>query len=431
MNLEEEISLDAQYLMPTFKRYPVEFVRGSGMHLYDSKGYEYLDFLAGIGVCSLGHCHPDVVRAIQNQAEKLIHVSNYFYIEKRGDVAKKLSDMLSREYNSSGECIAASKSDTFDGASGCSVSTVGPWKTFFANSGAEANECAIKLARIHYSKHKGVSENTSGTPLIVTLNNGFHGRTLASLASTGQPALHTGFSPIPEGFVYTPINDTAALHNIFERYGSRICAVMVECIQGESGVHPCSESFIAEVRTMCDTHDALMICDEVQCGIYRSGLPFAFQHYGITPDIVTMAKGIASGVVAGACSARADIADSLSAGTHGSTFGGSNLAIAASYATLNVLDSIEVGRRIQSVGSYLENKLSELSFVTEVRGKGLMCAAGLCEGKDAHDVASEFLNRKVVVNAPNDNTLRLLPPLICEKADVDTFIDVCMDVLDS
>ena len=407
MGFREDRRLDEEYIMPTFKRYDVEFVKGEGMHLYDSEGKRYIDFLSGIGVCSLGHCHPDVVEAVKGQAESLIHVSNYFYIENRAQVAEKLSDMLAR---------------TYDATSLPENATI--WKTFFANSGAEANECAIKLARIAHDSE------ADGQPVIVSLEKSFHGRTLASLVSTGQPALQEGFAPMPEGFVYTPRNDIASLENVFGTYGRRICAVIVECIQGESGVNTCDEDFLKAIRRLCDDSDALMICDEVQSGIFRTGRPFAFQHFRIVPDIVTMAKGIASGVPAAACSARAEIADLMGPGKHGSTFGGSNLAMSAAAATLEALDKDDVCANVTDAGEYLRARLSEIPCVVDVRGIGLMVGAQLAEGIDAHKVVAEALRKGAVLNATGPSTLRMLPPLICTRSDVDEFIDILTDTLD-
>ncbi|MFZ2755238.1 MAG: aminotransferase class III-fold pyridoxal phosphate-dependent enzyme, partial [Atopobiaceae bacterium] len=302
MSLAEEKKLDDAYVMPTFGRFGVEFVGGRGMTLVDDQGKEYLDFLAGIGVCSLGHCHPVLVGALEEQAEKLVHVSNYFYIEHRGSVAKRLSDLAGQ------------------GAT--------TWKTFFANSGAEANECAMKLARLRSTR------SGKGGTTIVALRRGFHGRTLETVAATMQERLQKDFRPLPPGFVATEPNDVAALERLFAEQGDAICAVMLEPIQGESGVHPLTDEFMGAVRRLCDEHDALMIADEVQCGMFRTGRPFAFQLSGATPDIFTLAKGIAGGVPMGACVARADVADVFRPGDHGSTFGGSNLACAAADAVI-------------------------------------------------------------------------------------------------
>lgn len=406
MSLEQEKQLESQYVMPTFARSDVEFVSGRGMHLTDSDGKEYLDFLSGIGVCSLGHCHPKVVAALSEQASKLIHVSNYFYIEGRGRLAERLSELL----------------NVGNGSAGVAPKT---WKAFFANSGAEANECAIKLARLRAKRQaSSKGQNPDLAPsVVVTLVKSFHGRTLATLAATGQAAFHSGFEPIPEGFLPTPINDVDSLRALFDTMGDSICAVMLECIQGESGVHVCSADFLREVRRLCSDNDALMICDEVQCGMFRTGKPFGFQNFGIVPDVVTIAKGIASGMPAGACCAVEEVADVMEPGKHGSTFGGSNLAVAAANATLDELSKPEYAASVQEVGEYLRGKLAGLPQVESVRGLGLMVGCDLAEGIDAHDVVRAALQDGLVINATGPRTLRFLPPLVCSKYDVDVFAE--------
>lgn len=414
MGLEEEMNLESRFVMPTFGRSKVEFVRGEGMRLYDNGGKEYLDFLSGIGVCSLGHCHPKVVEAVAGQAGELIHVSNYFYIKHRGEVAKKLSELLNR-----------TSSKTSAGAASEANLAAHDWKTFFANSGAEANECAIKVAR-KWAKSKAEANGTDpdcAPSAIITLVKSFHGRTLATIAATGQAQFRKGFEPIPAGFVSCPINDLDTLKSTFEQMAGTVCAVMLECIQGESGVHVCTREFLEGVRRLCDDNGALMICDEVQCGVFRTGEPFAYQNFDIVPDIVTTAKGIASGVPAAACSARAEIADVMTPGTHGSTFGGSNLAMAAAYATLSELDSQAACTRIKEVGDYMRERLAQLPQVDDVRGMGLMIGIDIHGFDDAHQVVDAALELGLVINATGPNTLRFLPPLICEKQDVDTFID--------
>ncbi len=405
MSLEQEKQLESKYVMPTFARSDVEFVSGRGMHLTDSDGKEYLDFLSGIGVCSLGHCHPKVVAALSEQASKLIHVSNYFYIEGRGRLAERLSELL----------------NVGNGSAGVAPKT---WKAFFANSGAEANECAIKLARLRAKRQaSSKGQNPDLAPsVVVTLVKSFHGRTLATLAATGQAAFHSGFEPMPEGFLPTPINDVDSLRALFDTMGDSICAVMLECIQGESGVHVCSADFLREVRRLCSDNDALMICDEVQCGMFRTGKPFGFQNFGIVPDVVTIAKGIASGMPAGACCAVEEVADVMEPGKHGSTFGGSNLAAAAN-ATLDELSKPEYAASIQEVGEYLRGKLAGMPQVESVRGLGLMVGCDLAEGIDAHDVVKAALQDGLVINATGPRTLRFLPPLVCSKYDVDVFAE--------
>lgn len=410
MALREERELEQRYVMPTFARKDVEFVSGRGMHLEGADGKRYLDFLSGIGVCSLGHCHPKVVEVITEQAGKLIHVSNYFYIEHRGELARKLSELLDR-YEDEPRRLG--------------------WKTFFANSGAEANECAIKLARFHAqqrAQEKGMSADAAPS-LVITLVKSFHGRTLATLAATGQSKLHHGFEPMPEGFLPTPINDEEALTRLMEQVGGSVCAIMMEPIQGESGVNPCTAGFLRTARELCDEVGALLIFDEVQCGIFRTGRPFAFQHAGVTPDVVTMAKGIASGVPAGACAARGELGDVLQAGSHGSTFGGSNIACAAALATLDELDSDETRERVMRTGCRLREGLAALAGVQCVRGEGLMAGADLAEGLSAPDVVERALTAGLVLNATGPQTLRFLPPLICEEAHVDEALEILASVL--
>lgn len=397
MSLEQEKKLEAQYVMPTFARKQVELVEGKGMYVTDSTGKTYLDFIAGIGVVSLGHCHPAVVEAISGQAARLMHVGNYYYIENRGEVARMISALL-------GE--------------GGKDSPQNSWKSFFANSGAEANECAIKLAR-KYAKEQGRNAQT-----IITLQRSFHGRTLATLSATGQPSKQEAFKPLPEGFVHTPINDTEALIKLFEQQGDTICAVMLECIQGESGIHVCDEAFIKTAERLAHEHGALFICDEIQTGIYRTGkAPFAFQHYGVHPDIVTIAKGVASGFPVGVCAATTHVASAFSPGDHGTTFGGSSLAIAAIKATLDTLATTDITAQVEKTGEYLRTQLKALSYVVEVRGKGLMCACDIKDGLNAPAMVDEALQCGVLINATGPQTLRFLPPLICTEAEVDTLIE--------
>ena len=399
MSLEEEKKLDDAYVMPTFGRFGVEFVSGHGMTLVDDQGREYLDFLAGIGVCSLGHCHPVLVKAVEDQAAKLVHVSNYFYIEHRGSVAKRLSDLAGQ---------------------GSSAT----WKTFFANSGAEANECAMKLARLRSTR------SGKGGTTIVALRRGFHGRTLETVAATMQERLQKDFRPLPPGFVAAEPNDVPALERLFAEQGDAICAVMLEPIQGESGVHPLTPEFMGAVRSLCDAHGALMIADEVQCGMFRTGKPFAFQLSGVTPDIFTLAKGIAGGVPMGACVARADIADVFRPGDHGSTFGGSNLACAAADAVIAELERGRYDEHAAEVGAYLMERLAQVPHVVNVRGAGLMVGCDLDgTAPDAHEVVSSALAEGIVLNATGERTLRLLPPLVCERGHVDVLVERLSGIL--
>lgn len=393
MSLAQQQAIESEYLMSTYVRKPVELVRGKGMRVFDDEGREYLDFISGVGSVSLGHCHPAVVDAVSQQAARLIHVSNYYYIENRGEVAKLLSSLLNT-------CVSEGERT--------------PWRSFFANSGAEANECAIKLARLWGKKHKG------GALEIVTLDRSFHGRTLATLAATAQPAKQEAFKPLPDGFVHTPLNDIEALETLFSERGDAICAIMVECVQGESGVHPCTRGFLQAAERLAREHGALLICDEIQCGMYRCGTyPFGFQHFGITPDVVTIAKGVASGVPTGMCAARGEAASVYEPGDHGSTFGGSCLAVAAAKATIETLAAEGTAASVEEVGAYLRERLAELPHIIEVRGLGLMCACDFDESVDAGALTLAGLDEGLLLNSTGPHTLRFLPPLICTKADVD------------
>lgn len=415
MGFIEEQQLESAYVMGTYARKPVELVRGRGMQVEDAAGRTYLDFVSGVGAVSLGHCHPALVSAIEEQASTLVHVSNYYYIEHRGEVAHLVSDLLN-------ECVDEGERT--------------PWQSFFANSGAEANECAFKLARLHAKKRAMAAAEAAGADedgvraaaavaprFIVTLDDSFHGRTLATLAATAQPAKQDAFQPLPDGFIRTPINDIEALELLFSSQGDDICAVMVECVQGESGVHPCEPEFLAAVRRLTAARGALFMCDEIQCGMYRCGTyPFGFQHFGVTPDVVTIAKGIASGFPMGMCAARAQVAASFDPGDHGSTFGGSCLAVAAAEATVRALAAEDAAGNAERTGAYLREKLAALPQVEEVRGLGLMVACDLAEGVSAPDVVLAGLDAGLLLNFTGSRTLRFLPPLVCSKEDVDVLV---------
>lgn len=393
MSLEQTQDLESQYVMHTFARKPVKLVSGSGMKVVDDTGKEYVDFIAGIGVNCLGHCHPKVAGAIAEQAQRLMHVSNYYYIEGRAELARTVSDLLNEQVPEAERA---------------------PWQSFFSNSGAESNECATKLARLWSKRFSHGGQN------IVTLDRSFHGRTLATLAETAQPAKQDLFRPLPGGFLHTPINDIPALEQLFAEHPEGICAILVEPIQGESGVHPCTAEFLQAAERIAHENGALLMCDEVQTGIYRCGThPFAFQHFGVTPDVVSIAKGIAGGFPMGMCATRADIARAFEPGDHGTTFGGSCLAVAAASATLQAIKDEGVAENATEVGAYLRERLAALPGVVEVRGLGLMCACDLAEGVSAPDVVMRGLDEGLLLNFTGPHTLRFLPPLVCSKADVD------------
>lgn len=388
------IELDGAYVMHTYGRSPVLFERGEGMRLYDDEGTAYLDFLAAIAVCPLGHAHPAVTAAVSGQAGRLLQSSNYFYSLERGEVAAELARLAGPEHE---------------------------WKSFFGNSGAEANECAMKVARRWGVEHKG-----PGCQTIVVMRGGFHGRTMETLAATAQDWLQEPFQPLPGGFRPIPVNDCAALD---AAVGPDVCAIMMEPVQGESGVWPLTDEFLMHVRKTADERGCLVIFDEVQTGLYRTGRPFCFQTVeaagpqGVVPDIFTLAKGIANGVPCGACVARGEVAEVMRPGMQGSTFGGGQIAMAAAKATLTSLAKLKLDGRAAEMGAYLRGRLAEVPYVTDVRGKGLMVGATI-EGFDAHDVVARLLTEHhIVANACNDTVLRFLPPLIVGAAEIDELVD--------
>jgi len=394
MKTSEIKNLDKKYYMNTFgERIPVSFKSGQGIKLYSNDGDEYTDFLAGIAVSGVGHNHKTLVDAIKTQAEKVLHVSNYYYIEEQARLAQNICE------NSVAD------------------------KVFLANSGAEANEGAIKLAKIYQYK-KGKSEKYE----IITLINSFHGRTLATVAATGQEKFQTPFKPLTPGFVYVPINDLDALKKAIS---DKTCAVMMEMIQGESGVNPLDEAYVAEVYKLCKENDILFIADEVQTGMGRTGKLFAYEHYGITPDIFTLAKALGGGVPIGAVCALDEVASAFSPSDHGSTFGGNPLACAAANAVFEIFKKENLVKNSAEVGAYLKEKLEALAkendAIKEVRGKGLMIGVELKDGNAAH-VKHLLFENKYLVGA-TATTIRLLPPLIITKKDADDFVKIFEKVL--
>lgn len=393
MSFSEQKELEDVYVMRTFGRKPVELVEGKGMEVFDDEGKPYLDFIAGVGADSLGHCHPAVAKAVAEQAERLIHVSNYYYIEGRGELARTVSDLLN---------VRVEESERR------------PWQSFFANSGAEANECATKLARLWSKRFSHGGQN------VVTLDCSFHGRTLATLAETAQPAKQELFRPLPGGFLHTPINDVEALEALFAEHENGICAILIEPVQGESGVHPCTKEFLQAAERIAHENGALLMLDEVQTGIYRCGTyPFAFQHFDVLPDVVSIAKGVASGFPMGMCAARDEIARAFEPGDHGSTFGGSCLAVAAAGATLAQFADGSLAAQVEESGAYLREKLAKFPGVVEVRGMGLMVACDLDEALSAPDVVAAALEAGLLLNFTGPHTLRFLPPLVCTKENID------------
>jgi acetylornithine/N-succinyldiaminopimelate aminotransferase len=390
IGFERARALEERYLMRTYKRGPVDFVRGDGALLWDADGKEYLDFLAGISVCSVGHCHPAVVEAVREQVERLMHVSNLFYTEPMARLAERLSE-----------------------------SSLGG-RVFFSNSGTEANECAIKIARKH-AHGRGVSE-----PEIVSFESDFHGRTYGALAATPGLATNEALGPMLAGFRAVPRNDATALR---EAVGERTAAVLIEPIQGEAGVFPIGEEALLAAREACDEVGALLIFDEIQTGVGRTGSLWAYEQTPVRPDVLTSAKALGGGFPIGACVTAPVAADVLEPGDHGSTFAGGPVATAAALAVLDLVDDPARLRRVRELGGYLCQELDALDGVRETRGRGLMVGVGLEEGIDAAAVGADLLERGLVVNAPRPDTLRLLPPLMIDSDHVDRavgLIDECL-----
>lgn len=386
-----------KYVMHTYSRFPVVLRKGRGMRVWSTSGKEYLDFIAGIAVNVLGHCHPKVVVSIQKQAQRLIHVSNLYHIEPQIRLAKML--------------CAHSFAD----------------KVFFCNSGAEANEAAIKLARKYASEHHG--PDRSG--IISTLNS-FHGRTLGSLSATGQEKFHKGFGPLVPGFTYVPYDD---LESLKAAITPKTCAIMLEPIQGEGGVKVPSAEYMKGVRKLCDEHGLLFILDEVQTGMGRTGKLFAYDQFGVVPDIMTLAKGLGSGVPIGAMLATDKVAASFQPKTHASTFGGNPLVCAAAITTLEViLEDGFVLDHVNRMSRYFIERLVQLKNtypekVHDVRGMGLLLAVELV--RDALPVVNACLERGILIGtAGSGNVLRFTPPLIVEEKDIDVLITTLEDVLD-
>jgi len=372
--------LEERYLMRTYKRAPVEFVRGEGASLWDADGREYLDFLAGISVCSVGHCHPDVVAAVRDQFGRLAHVSNLFYTEPMVRLAERLAE-----------------------------SSLGG-RVFFANSGTEANECAIKVARKH-AHGRGIAE-----PEIVSFESDFHGRTYGSLAATPGLAASETLGPMLPGFRSVPFDDAGALR---EAVGANTAAVLIEPIQGESGIHPLGDETLAAAREACDETGALLILDEIQTGIGRTGSLWAYEQTPVRPDLITAAKALGGGYPIGACITSAEAGEVLEPGDHGSTFAGGAVAAAAALAVLEIVDTPELLRGVREQGAALRAGLEALDGVEEVRGRGLMIGAGLAEDIDAAAVGADLLQRGLVVNVPAPRTLRLLPPLVVDAEQIE------------
>jgi len=392
MKKEEWIEMSEKYLMTTYKRFPVVIERGLGVHLGDCNGRSYLDLVGGIAVCALGHSHPRVASAIKEQVEELTHISNYYHIEPQILLGALLVENTPLD------------------------------KVFFCNSGAEANEAAIKLARRY------ASEKMPGKNEIITMRNSFHGRTLATVTATGQENLQVGFAPLPTGFSYVPFNDLPALEAAIT---DKTCAVRLEPIQGESGIVIPDDGYLTGVRRICDERGILMIADEIQTGMGRTGMLFACEHEDVVPDLMTVAKALANGFPIGAMLAKEHIAAAFVPGSHGSTFGGNPLACAAGLAALQTILEEGVIDNSREVGAYFLTRLVELKerhpAILTVRGRGLMIGVEM-EGPCA-PLVLKCMERGLLINCTNTTILRFVPPLILTRHDVDKAIQILDEAL--
>jgi acetylornithine/N-succinyldiaminopimelate aminotransferase len=379
-------------IMSNFAAPAVMFVRGEGTRLWDNHGKEYLDFLGGLAVTSLGHAHPEVADAIAEQARTLLHVSSIFATEHAWQVAGTVDRLIGDGVPAGGQ-------------------------VFFCNSGAEANEAAIKLAR------KWAGHGRFG---VITTYGSFHGRTLATLAATGQPAKHEPFAPMPEGFRHVALGDIDALEAAID---PTVAAILLEPIQGEGGVHPASTEFLQAARQMCDERGLLLIMDEVQTGFARTGRWFGFQHHGIVPDAVCLAKAMGNGMPIGALWARADVAAAFQPGDHGSTYSGQPMATAAVRKVLEIMQRDDLPALARARGAYLTARLEALPQVASVRGAGLILAAELTEGLDAKAVYNACLDAGLVLNAITATALRLTPPLTVSEQEIDAAVAILTEVL--
>ncbi len=390
---EEIFAKDKSDYLPVFARYNIVLDHGDGPYVYDTKGKKYIDFLAGIAVNVVGHNYKPLVDAVSQQASKMIHCSNLYYTEVQVEAAEKLKNLSGMD------------------------------KVFFGNSGAEANEGAIKLAR------KYATNIDPEKIQIISALHSFHGRTLATLTATGQDHYHHGFGPLPAGFDYVPYNDIQALE---AKMSDKTCAVMLEAIQGEGGVHVPDPDYLPKVRALCDKYNAVLIFDEVQCGMGRTGTFFGCQQFGVKPDIVTLAKGLAGGVPIGAFMATDKVANAFHAGDHGSTFGGNPLACAAACVVLDALIDGNLMENAKEIGAYLQSKFEEYkskypNLIKEVRGRGLILGMELT--RPGREIANECLDYGAIINCTAGNVLRFVPPLNITKAHVDELISVLDKVL--
>lgn len=381
-------------LMSTYARLPVTFEKGEGCWLWDTDGKKYFDAVSGIAVCNLGHAHPAVTRALCEQAGKLVHTSNLYGIANQEALGDKLTALAGME------------------------------RVFFCNSGAEANEAAIKLARL-YGHKKGIDN-----PTVVVMENSFHGRTMATLSATGNRKVQAGFEPLVKGFLRVPYDDLEAIENI-ARHHPEVVAVLVEPVQGEGGVHVPQDKYLSALRVLCDKHGWLMMLDEIQTGMGRTGRPFAFQHEECQPDVMTLAKGLGNGMPIGACLARGEAAELFQPGNHGSTFGGNPLACAAALAVVETLQHERLADRAEEHGlrmlTAFELALGDQEYISDIRGQGLMIGIEL--DRPCGELVGMALQRGLLLNVTAGNTIRLLPPLVLTDDDVDHLVQSVSELI--
>lgn len=382
-------------LITPYQPLSIAFERGEGVWLWDTSGKKYLDALSGIAVCSLGHAHPAVTKTISEQAGKLIHTSNTFQIKHQIELAEKLCALTGME------------------------------QAFFANSGAEANETAIKLSRI-YGHKKNIE-----TPQIIVMENGFHGRTMGTLSASGNPKFRDGYEPLLPGYIRVPYDDIPAIKKVAKTHQD-IVAILVEPIQGEGGVHIPHENYLVECRKLCDQHGWLLMLDEVQTGVGRTGFLYAYQAKNIMPDVLASAKALANGVPIGACLMRGPAVDLFKVGTHGSTFGGNPLSCATALTVLDVIEKTDLCAHVRKVGDYLMNRLKEaLSSkpqVRDIRGQGLIIGIEL--DQPCRPIMQTALKHGLLINVTADKVIRLIPPLIITQQEIDLLIERLMSTLD-
>jgi acetylornithine aminotransferase len=381
-------------LMNTYMQLPVTFAKGEGVWLWDEAGTRYLDALAGVAVCGLGHCHPKLVKAICKQAGTLIHTSNLYHIGKQEQLASRLAVLSGMD------------------------------NAFFCNSGAEANEAAIKLARLY-----GHGRNID-LPTIIVMEKSFHGRTMATLTASGNRKVQAGFEPLLTGFARVPYNDLEAVAQVGV-HNKNVVAILVEPYQGEGGVNVPQASYLQGLRHLCDQNGWLLMLDEVQCGIGRSGKWFAFQHSGIVPDVITLAKGLGSGVAIGACLAKGTAAGVFKPGNHASTFGGNPLACTAALTTLEVIEEDDLIRNAMELGDFMRSlfkaQLAGLSDVRQIRGQGLMIGIEL--SRPCGDLVKEALKRGLLINVTSDKVVRLLPPLVMQRSEAEQVVNILSAII--